>query len=156
MTTDPGLRDLGSPEAELALHLLAGPDREVEHIEWTPLADKSQTTAECIMVPVWDEDARVCSVNDLHRRLIRTRRFRRREPSDDHPIIEGIGCIRPKNEVSRQAPDRTEAPGDGREDVLEPSFARHPKLVRVAVDHPVRIELRRREPCHPSYPLALW
>src|SRR5207245_3697368 len=74
---------------------------------------------------------------------------------DGHPFAERCGGIRSQDEVPPGAADRSEAGGNRGKYVPERADPRPPELVRVAVDHPVRPELRCRQARHPGHPFGL-
>ena len=88
-----------------------------------------------------------------HRRL--DARMRRPRKADDHPLCEERPVVGPGEEVAPGAAHDAEPVWYSGEDVLQRPLARPPELVRVGVDHPVRVVFGGRESRHPGHPLGL-
>src|SRR5437660_8225994 len=78
-----------------------------------------------------------------------------RERPRCHPLGKELRSGRPRDEVAEHPSHTSKAWWDGGEDFLEASEPRPPKLVGIAVDDPVRVELSRGLPRHARHGVDL-
>ena len=114
-----------------------------------------------VVVPGAHRHVGMCSVNHFVLRVermhevARLRRFPGHE-TDVHTFREKRRLVAgTREEVAHDRADGAEPLRDFREHRLQRRTVRAPELVGVAVDHPVRAELRRGKSCHSRHPFDL-
>ena len=156
-----GARGLSWPDllmGVLPLALLEAPNREVEELDRVPAPQGHERRVDQALRTDRHVHVRIGPVDDLQIRPEEAPRIVDRRGTGDahgHPLGERRLAPWARYEVAEQGADDAVAGRNRREDVLQRVSARPPELVGVAVDDPVRAELRRRQSPHASDPVGL-